>query len=373
MKNKSPIVLALLAMMSCDSEPKIIHENIAIGTYTRMEGHVSGDADGIYLGQLNTQTGQITIQDTIVGVVNPSYIQVRDQKIYAVSEVANGTDNPIGKLHVIDLDSKEQEIVNVNGDAPCHVNISNQSEYAITSNYLSKVSVVALNNDPKLSDSVLIEGDTQGPPRQEAPHPHMSVFAPDDKTVLVADLGLDAIIHFQLEDGTLTELTRTNTTPKAGPRHMVVDRQNSVIYVITEFNHSIESFLFEEAHKPMRKIASSSTLREGVVNQNINCSAIHIHPSGKYIYAANRGINDEPEQSISAFKVINPGELSLIDTYPSKGLIPRDFTISPNGDYLLVANQESDNIVTYKIEPDGTLTSTDYITNVRTPVCLKFY
>jgi len=373
MKNKSPIILALLAMMSCDSEPKIRHENIAIGTYTRMEGHVSGDADGIYLGQLNTQTGQITIQDTIGAIVNPSYLQLKNQKVYAVSEVANGTVDPIGKLHIIDLDSREQKIVTINGDAPCHVNISKQGEYAITSNYLSKLSVVTLNNNPKLSDAILIEGDTQGPPRQEAPHPHMSVFAPDDKTVLVADLGLDAIIHFQLKDGSLTELTRTNTTPKSGPRHMVVDRQNSVIYVITELNHSIESFLFEDAHRPMTRIESISTLKEGVLNSNVNCSAIHMHPSGKFIYAANRGINDEPEQSISAFRVIEPGVLSLIGTYPSKGLIPRDFAISPNGHYLLIANQESDNIVTYKIEADGTLTSTDWITNVRTPVCLKFY
>ena len=96
MKNKNPILFALLALMSCESEPNVVHENIAIGTYTQMEGHVSGDADGIYLGQLNTQTGQITIHDTIVGIVNPSYLQVKNQKIYAVSEMADGTANPIG-------------------------------------------------------------------------------------------------------------------------------------------------------------------------------------------------------------------------------------------------------------------------------------
>jgi len=373
MKNKNPILFALLALMSCDSESKIIHENIAIGTYTRMEGHVSGDADGIYLGQLNTQTGQLTISDTIGGIVNPSYLQVKNQKIYAVSEVANGTGNPIGKLHIIDLASKEHQVISVNGDAPCHVNITNQGDYAVTSNYLSKVSLVALNNDPKLSEALLIEGDTQGPPRQEAPHPHMSVIAPDDETVLVADLGLDAIIHFQLKEGSLIELARTQTLPKAGPRHMVVDRQNSIVYVITELNHSIESFLFKDAQSPMNRIRSVSTLKEGGHNPNVNCSAIHMHPSSNYIYAANRGLNDEPEQSISAFRVLEPGVLSLIDTYPTKGLIPRDFTISPDGQFLLVANQETDNIFTYKVEQDGRLTSTDYITEVRSPVCLKFY
>ena len=123
----------------------------------------------------------------------------------------------------------------------------------------------------------------------------------------------------------------------------------------------------------MSKIGSISTLKEGGVNLNVNSSAIHMHPSGNFIYASNRGLNGDPEQSITAFKILQPGNLTLIDTYPSKGLIPRDFTISPSGQYLLVANQESDNIITYKIENDGTLTSTDHVLQVRTPVCLKFY
>lgn len=373
MKNLNPIIFALLLLMSCESEPKVVYENLAIGTYTQMEGHVSGDADGIYLGQLNTQTGQVTLYDTIVGIVNPSYLQVKNQKIYAVSELANGTENPIGKLHIIDLESREQQIVSVNGDAPCHVNISHDGEYAITSNYLSTVSVVALNNEIKLSDAVVLKGETQGLPRQEAPHPHMSAYAPDDQTVLVTDLGLDAIVHFQIEDGILTELTRTKTVPKGGPRHMIVDRTNSVVYVLNELNHSIESFRWKDAQTPMSKIGSVSTLKEGLINHNVSCSAIHMHPSGDYIYAANRGLNGDPEQTISAFKILQPGNLTLMDTYPSKGMIPRDFTISPSGQYLLVANQESDNIITYKIESDGTLTSTDNVLNVRTPVCLKFY
>ena len=373
MKNKNPILFALLALISCESEPKIVHENIAIGTYTQMEGHVSGDAEGIYLGQLNTQTGQISIHDTIVGIVNPSYLRVKNQKIYAVSEMADGTTNPIGKLHVIDLESRAQQIISINGDAPCHVNISQHGEYAITSNYLSSVSVIALTNQVKLSDAITLEGETQGLPRQEASHPHMSAFAPDDRTVLVADLGLDAIIHFQLKDGVLTELTRTRTAAKGGPRHMIIDRTNRIVYVLNELNQSIESYQWKDAQTPMSKIGSISTLKQGGVNLNINSSAIHMHPSGNFIYASNRGLNGDPEQSIAAFKIVQPGNLTLIDTYPSKGLIPRDFTISPGGQYLLVANQESDNIITYKIENDGTLTSTDHVLQVRTPVCLKFY
>jgi 6-phosphogluconolactonase len=373
MRNKNPMLLALLALMSCDTEPQVTHENIAVGTYTRMEGHVSGDAQGIYLGRLNTQTGQITIQDTIYGVVNPSYIQVKNQKVYAVSEVANGTTNPIGKLHIIDLKSKKQQVVMVDGDAPCHVNISDNGEYAIISNYLSKVSLVHLMNEPKLSGAVTVEGDTQGPPRQEAPHPHMSVYAPDGETILVTDLGLDVIIHYRLNDGGLKELTRTNITAKAGPRHMEKDHTHRIVYVLNELNHSIESLQWIDASTPMSKLGSISTLKEGIVNPNVNCSAIHMHPTRKYLYAANRGINGDPEQSISAFKVIKPGQLELIDTYPSQGLIPRDFTISPDGQYLLVANQESDNIVTYRIKQDGSLISTDHIIDVRTPVCLKFY
>lgn len=363
-----------MGLISCQNDTTMSYQNIAIGTYTKKEGHVDGKGEGIYLLKMNTLTGELTTVNTITGIINPSYVQVRDNYIYAVSELADNSGQPVGKLHRVDLqDHANHESILIGGNAPCHLTFLENSNHIVSSNYVNSISLIDINVSLQLKDVVFPKGDVQGPPRQESPHPHMSIMAPDKQSLLVTDLGLDAIIQFDYRLGQLVELSRTPTTPQSGPRHMTVDYDNSIVYVLNELNHTIESFQWSKSGEPMERIATISTLADGIRNPNVNCSAIKLHPTGKYIYAGNRGINGDPEQSITAFKVNEPGKLTLIDTYSTKGDIPRDFAISPDGKFLLAANQNSDNIISFAIASNGSLTDTGHEFKINTPVCIKFY
>jgi 6-phosphogluconolactonase len=66
--------------------------------------------------------------------------------------------------------------------------------------------------------------------------------------------------------------------------------------------------------------------------------------------------------------MLTPVEQSL-----TGGIMPRFFTIDPTGAYLLAANQISNNVVLYKIDPaTGRLSKAGAEIKVDTPVCLKF-
>ena len=118
-------------------------------------------------------------------------------------------------------------------------------------------------------------------------------------------------------------------------------------YVLNELNITVEVFETKAANEPFERIQMVNTL--GDVDENVAPSAIKLHPSGKFLYVANRGINGGTEHSITAFLIDKNGELSFTASYLTEGEVPRDFEISPDGRFLLAANQNSNSITTFKI------------------------
>jgi 6-phosphogluconolactonase len=67
------------------------------------------------------------------------------------------------------------------------------------------------------------------------------------------------------------------------------------------------------------------------------------------------------------------GKLELIEHVSTQGNWPRNFTLDPTGTYLLVANQRTDNVVTFSIDSQtGRLAPTGHVEEIPSPVCLKF-
>jgi 6-phosphogluconolactonase len=87
-----------------------------------------------------------------------------------------------------------------------------------------------------------------------------------------------------------------------------------------------------------------------------------------FVYGSNRG-----HDSIVIYKIDRrSGKLSYVAHESTRGNTPRNFAIDPGGSFLLVANQDSDTIVTFRIDPlTGALQSTGQVTHVPTPVCIK--
>jgi 6-phosphogluconolactonase len=111
-----------------------------------------------------------------------------------------------------------------------------------------------------------------------------------------------------------------------------------------------------------------STLPKNFAGSN-DTAEIQVHPSGKFLFASNRG-----HDTIALFSIDNKsGALTLVDHFPIQGKTPRNFEIDPTGKFLFVANQNTNNVVAFQIDPNnGRLTSTKHAVQVPSPVCLKF-
>ena len=95
---------------------------------------------------------------------------------------------------------------------------------------------------------------------------------------------------------------------------------------------------------------------------------IQILPDGGYVYASVRGLD-----TLSVLKVESDGSLSLKETFPSRGKTPRNFAVTPDGKYLLAANQDTDNLVVFAINPISGGLSEVFEVCIPTPVCVKTY
>lgn len=356
-----------------------------VGTYTKKEGHVDGQAEGIYILEMNPKTGELAAVDTIKNTVNPSYLTLHPngKYLYAVNEIAGDGNPPIGTVSAFLLDknghfSKTLNTVAAEGDAPCHISVDPTGKYVLVASYMGSIAAFPIQSEGSLGKaSSVIKHELENPRggRQEAAHTHMIQPAIDDESVFVVDLGMDEVVHYQLNDGQLEKVTATNLAAGAGGRHLDFHPTEKWVYVLNELNNTVEFFDYKNAQTPFNRRQTISTLSDDAKAGKVGTSAIHIHPSGKFLYAANRGLEDNAEQSIAMFKIDEvSGELTLLGLQDTKGKIPRDFAIDPGGQFLLVGNQDTNTIVTFRInQQSGRLENTPYQKEVKTPVCLKFF
>jgi 6-phosphogluconolactonase len=111
-----------------------------------------------------------------------------------------------------------------------------------------------------------------------------------------------------------------------------------------------------------------STLPDGFAGPNAP-AAIRVSADGRFVYASNRG---HDTLAVFAFDE-SIGELKLLAHIPVHGRTPRDFILDPTGNFLLVASQDSDNIIVFRLNPQtGLPTSVAYNCEIPTPVCLQF-
>jgi 6-phosphogluconolactonase len=130
----------------------------------------------------------------------------------------------------------------------------------------------------------------------------------------------------------------------------------------------VTAFRYDARKGMLHNLQTISTLPKEFTGKN-DSAEIEVHPSGKFLYASNRGPDDIAVFAINRAK----GTLTAIDRVPTKGKTPRNFAIDPAGRYLLVANQESNNIVVFRIHASsGRLTATGQVLDVPSPVCVKF-
>jgi 6-phosphogluconolactonase len=333
-----------------------------VGTYTK------NSSEGIYKYSL-LDNGKIEFIGLSVKTDNPSFItKSADEKyLLAVSEEKNG----IVKSFEINKDSLEFISKSSSGGAhPCFVAV-NKEGYVLVANYTGgNIGLLKLGNNGKLSTLLDVQqhygkGITE---RQKTPHAHSVWFEPNDKNIISVDLGTDELIFSSIDSGKQELISSAHNKLKinagAGPRHLAFHPSKKWIYIVNELNSSVS--LVKKKKNNYSLEYSFSTLPKNYIEKN-TCADIHISNDGKFLYASNRGHN-----SIAIFSIKTDGKLKLLGHESTRGNGPRNFALSPSNNFILVANQHTDNLVSFKRDvKTGRL---KYVMEVKisTPVCILF-
>jgi 6-phosphogluconolactonase len=263
------------------------------------------------------------------------------------------------------------------GDHPCHVTIDSKNRYVIVSNYTGgNFKAIPLLKDGSLDtiNTQVIQhtGKSINKVRQEKPHVHSAIFSPDEDYLLIQDLGTDQISVYDISLSksnnpiSLKPNSVFNTVPGSGPRHLTFHPKKSIAYSVQELNGTVNVLKFKNGKLSLMQDISMTNPNETRKN---GAADIHISPDGKYLYASNRGEFNE----VVIFRIIADGTLSYVATQSTLGKGPRNFSIDPTGNFLLVANQNSDEIVVFKRDQNsGLLTDTKERIKVGAPVCIQF-
>lgn len=348
---------------------------VYIGTYTRTEPHVQGKAEGIYIYEMNPATGALTHVITSPATENPSYVAIHPNGkwLFAVNELGQG------RVSAFKLDKERKQLsflnsVSSHGSSPCYVSIDKSGKFVMTANYgTGNVALYPINEDGSLKEATSVfQHEGSGPdPRQKGPHAHMIRTGNDDKLVYAADLGTDQVVTYKIDAArsVLNKVSEYKAKPGAGPRHIAFHKNKKWAYIVNEINGTVEACTVDSKTGALTRFQDITTLPQGETGK-AGCADIHITPDGKYLYASNRGnINNIAMYAIDE----NSGSLKILGHQPVGGRTPRSFAIDPTGTFLIVANQDTGNIVTFRIDSNtGKLADTGMEVKVPTPVCVRF-
>jgi 6-phosphogluconolactonase len=341
---------------------------LLIGTYTN-----SCDSKGIYVYDFDTNTGDFVFKNATEKVINPSYLTLsKDQKIlYSVNE--NGAESTVSSFH---FDSSSGKLTELNqqkaeGADPCY--IINDDKNVIVANYSGgNIAVFGKNANGSLTEvKQVVQHKGKGiHPRQESAHVHMVYFSPDKKYVLSSDLGTDAIYIYEYHPNTGAEVLKLKSkvaVPSgSGPRHLTFSKDGKFVYLLQELNGVLSVFRFVKGQ--LHNIQETTILAKDFKG-NFTGADIHISPDGQFLYASNRG----EANTISIFKILKNGQLQAQSLVSSLGKGPRNFVIDPTGKFLLVALQNSNEVVVFKRDVvSGAITDSGKRLELCSPVCLIF-
>jgi len=386
--------MALIAITACKqgtvvpgtagTEDSLKQDSVKIlyvGTYTEKMNFVEGTATGIYVYELNLNNGELAYVSSSPHTINPSYLVAgkNNQMLYSVNETGNDV-KPGGNISAFRITAGGRQLEFINsvssqGNYPCYISIDKTGKWIMCANYGSgNVAVFPVGDSGSLGEATMVHQHTgKGTTaRQDASHAHFIQQYPSGDFIYSCDLGVDTIYVYRLDTATgKLNLTGHNYSTRrgAGPRHLAFHPFINRAYVVNELNGTIEVMVIDSLTGALKRIQTISTL-DPAIKTEASCADIHLTPSGKFLYASNRG----SANNLAIYQVdLQTGKLTLTGHQTVKGKTPRNFVIDPTGRYLLVANQDTGNVVTFIIDEEtGKLVDTGIEINIPAPVCLKF-
>lgn len=358
---------------------------LLVGTYTNMGSTTavppkdSTGSKGIYVYRWDAATGHASFLSHTTGVVNPSYLDIAPDKshVYACTETRT---TGAGSISAFLLDRGAGTLRFINkvpsgGDNPVYVSVHRSGRWVAIANYTGgNLSVFPIRADGTVLpyvQNIQHTGHSINPTRQEKSHVHSVVFSPDNRTLYAQDLGEDSIGIYGFDSALekpLRDEGKVATPPGSGPRHFTFHPNGRYAYLVEELGGCVEVFQYYPGTghlQLLQRIAAHADTAKGPFRS----SDIHVSADGRFLYMTNR----EPELNIAIFAVdAAKGTLRAIGYQPVLGKEPRNFMLDPTGQFLLVANQDSNAIIVFKIDQStGSLHPTGEKIDVPSPSCLK--
>jgi 6-phosphogluconolactonase (cycloisomerase 2 family) len=375
--------LLLGAMLTAGARAETNDMHILIGSYTH-----DSDSPGILRLRFDPTTGQIdpTPVQTLASD-NPAWLGLDKHRgrLYATNENGPAHDDPVGRVSAWQLDAaSEQQPIGQSislGDEPTHASLSRDGRYLFISNYGSRpnpggsLAVMPLAEDGRpLPVTQIAAHQPSGvhPERQQSAHVHSAVPSPDGQRLLVSDLGADRVFIYRYDPSNAERPLRPDEPasielpPGSGPRHLVFHPNGKHAYLALELSAQVASYDYANGTLTRQQLLD---LKDAGSDVRHSPGAIHTSADGRFLYVSDRGDYNH----IIVFAIDSDGTLREIQRRPSEGREPREFAITADGRFMLIANQLSNSLVVLRRDPDsGKLGETLQTLPVGRPSDIKF-
>jgi 6-phosphogluconolactonase len=362
-----------------------------VGTYTSaVDG--GGHGEGIYLFDVDAQSGALSNRRLAAKTPNPSWIAIHPSKkfLYTINEVADFAGGN-GSVSAFAMDAASGGLTLLNtvssaGAGPAHMSLDATGNFAFVANYMGgSIAVLPLQADGRLGEAADVHRDlgsvgaahaASAPggsfaiSGHDAPHAHMISADPSNRFVLATDLGQDRIYvyRFDAKTGKLTPNGDPVSLPSGdGPRHFAFHPNGRWLYQLTEEASTLVFFAFDPQTGALSAGQSISVLPSGFAGTSFG-SEIQVSSDGKFVYTANR-LHD----SISICAIGNDGKPNLIGEVSTMGDYPRHFAFDPSGSFLYACDQRSDCVASFHVNRGtGMLTFTGKYAAAGSPAMIAF-
>ncbi len=331
---------------------------------------------GILVYELNAQTGTLTYKSKTTEIKDPSYFAISDNNkfIYAASPADKGS------VYAFKFDNGNFNFLNKQtsgGETPVYVSTDKKGDYIFTANYRGgSMAAVPVKSDGSLGDNlqtIVYEGTGPNKLRQTKPFAHSAVLSPDERFLFVQDLGTDKMYRYDFDPKNATTPLKPSTVPVflaapgTGPRFLLFHPNKKLAFLIQEITGQMSSYGYKNGQLTLIDMVSTGAKD---FSGELRSADIQISPDGKFLYGSNRGTAND----LSIYAIDQKsGKLTNVGNQTTMGKMPGSFAIDPSGNFLLVANQGTDDVYVFKRDKQsGLLEPTGTRLEMSRPSCIKF-
>ena len=312
--------------------------------------YVSGYSTTIQRYRLDLTTGALTAVGTTTTTGSPSFLAVDPSRthLYAVDESGS-------KVQAFTIDASTGALTHIGtdpgsgGSGPAYLTVDKSGAWVLTANYGSgDVGILKVNADGTVAAPTSVHAGSMA---------HQVVLDSTNVHAWVPCLGSNYVAQYAFDAaaGSLNPATPP-TVPAAdmgaGPRHLSLAPGDAVAYLVEETASMIDVYSVDGGGH-LALLQRQSNRAAGATGTN-TCAEVAVHPTGKWVYASNRGDDD-----IAVYSVGSDGKLTSLAHTKTGGQVPRHFSLDPTGRWLLVANQMSGDVRVFEIDSaSGLLTPT---------------